>query len=135
MGVLLGRLGYFPGRRLSTIVYFIANPNLHLYLDTDCQGLKKEVVMSNYVSLGYQQITSLTTAQSLTVPAGTTLVCVRPETQNVRWRDDGTDPTATVGYPLQVGEELQYDGQFARIKFIEQTSAASLNILYLKQVS
>ena len=43
--------------------------------------------------LGYQQITSLSSATGLTVPQGATLALIVPETQNVRWRDDGTNPT------------------------------------------
>lgn len=82
-------------------------------------------------ALGYQQITSLSAATALTVPAGTILAIITPETQAVRWRDDGTNPTATVGYPLAVGSELRYTaGQLAALKFIEQTASAKLNITY-----
>lgn len=81
--------------------------------------------------LGYQQITSLSAATALTVPAGTILAMCMPETQAVRWRDDGTSPTATVGYPLAVGQELRYDaGGLAAVKFIEQTASAKLNVVY-----
>lgn len=81
--------------------------------------------------LGYQQITSLSAAVGLTVPVGTTLMLIRPEGQPVRWRDDATAPTATVGQPLNVGDELRYTalGQ-GIIKFIEQTASAKLNITY-----
>ena len=81
--------------------------------------------------LGYQQITSLSSAVALTVPAGTSLVLVSPQSQAVRWRDDGVDPSATVGYPLSVGSELNYDGAFAGgLKFIEQVASATINVLY-----
>lgn len=87
---------------------------------------------------GYQQITSLSSAQSLTVPtkdirglAGTpTIAIITPLTQSVRWRDDGTAPTASVGMPLSAGSSLVYDGDLTRIKFIEQTASAELNISY-----
>lgn len=82
-------------------------------------------------SLGYQQITSLSSATALTVPAGTSLAIIRPQTQNVRWRDDGTNPSSTVGYPLNVGDELRCDTwSMANIKFIEVTASAALNICY-----
>lgn len=85
----------------------------------------------SFGALGYQQITSLSSATALTVPAGTKLVLVTPQTQAVRWRDDGTDPTASVGYPLAVGAELQYSAaQFSRLKFIEQTASAAINVCY-----
>jgi hypothetical protein len=88
--------------------------------------------------LGYQQITSLNTAASLTVPLvdknglnqKPTFALIIAETQNVRWRDDGTAPTASVGMPLIVGVPLQYDGDLSKIQFIEQTASAKLNISY-----
>lgn len=82
-------------------------------------------------ALGYQQITSLAAAQALTVPAGTSLALIVPQAQAVRWRDDGTDPTATVGQPLAVGAELRYDSSsISRFKVIEQAASAALNITY-----
>jgi hypothetical protein len=85
---------------------------------------------STTVCLGYQQITSLSSATGLTIPQGTTLALIVPETQNVRWRDDGTDPTASVGMPIFVGASLSYDGDLSRIRFIESTAGATLNISY-----
>lgn len=88
--------------------------------------------------MGYQQITSLSSATGLTVPqkdlqglAGTPRIAIiTPEAQAVRWRDDGVAPTASVGMPLAAGVTLQYDGDLSQIKFIEQTSGAKLNITY-----
>ena len=88
--------------------------------------------------LGYQQITSLGSATKLTVPqkdlnglAGSPRIAIiTPETQAVRWRDDGVAPTATVGMPLAAGVTLQYDGDLTKIQFIEQNSGAKLNITY-----
>lgn len=90
------------------------------------------------VAIGYQQITSLSSAQGLTVPQldktglnqRPTFALITPETQGVRWRDDGTDPTSTVGMPLAAGVTLQYDGDLNKIRFIEQTGSAKLNISY-----
>lgn len=82
-------------------------------------------------ALGYQQITSLSAATALTVPAGTALAICTPETQAVRWRDDGANPTPSVGYPLPVGAELRFDAaQVASVKFIEQVASAKLNVCY-----
>ena len=90
------------------------------------------------VCLGYQQITDLSSAAGLTVPAvdkagnkiQPTMALIICETQNVRWRDDGTDPTGSVGMPLTVGTALQYDGDLTKIKFIQQSASAKLNISY-----
>lgn len=82
------------------------------------------------VCLGYQQITSLSAAASLTPPAGATLAIIVCEAQAVRWRDDGTAPSATVGMPLAVGTVMNYDGNLKGIQFFEQAASAKLNISY-----
>lgn len=91
--------------------------------------------------LGYQQITNLSSAAGLTVPAldpSTGLNCeavfalIVAETQGVRWRDDGTAPTASVGMPLSPGIPLQYDGDLSKIRFIEQAASAKLNVSYYR---
>jgi hypothetical protein len=87
--------------------------------------------------LGYEQITSLSSATSLTVPVTDlnglscrpSIAMITPETQAVRWRDDAA-PTASVGMPLAAGVTLQYDGDISKIQFIEQTAGAKLNISY-----
>jgi len=58
------------------------------------------------------------------------IALITPESQDVRWRDDGVAPTATVGMPLASGVTLQYDGDLTKIKFIEQTASAKINISY-----
>lgn len=88
--------------------------------------------------LGYQQITTLTSAVGLTVPTRDlnglacrpSIALITPETQGVRWRDDDVNPTASVGMPLAAGVTLQYDGDLTKIKFIEQTASSKLNVTY-----
>jgi hypothetical protein len=88
--------------------------------------------------MGYQQISSLSSAANLTVPARTldglnakpVFALVVAEGQAIRWRDDKTSPTASVGMPLAVGVPLQYDGDLTNIQFIEQVAGAKLNISY-----
>ena len=82
------------------------------------------------VCLGYQQITSLSSATALTVPSGATAALIVATTQNIRWRDDGTNPTASVGMPVLVDTYFTYDGDLNRIRFIEQSSGAVLNVSY-----
>ena len=88
--------------------------------------------------MGYQQLGTLSSAIGLTVPVRTpdgmsakaNFALIVAETQNVRWRDDGVDPTASVGMLLVAGIPFQYDGDLAKIKFIETTARAKLNISY-----
>lgn len=91
-----------------------------------------EFIDGNRIPLGYQQITSLSASQPLTVPEGTRFVLLVAETQAVRWRDDGTAPTAAVGVPLAAGDSFMYTGDPAAIRFIEQTASAKLNISYYR---
>lgn len=88
--------------------------------------------------LGYQQITSLSSAVGLTIPAPTaanngmvaTYAVIQAEAQAVRWRDDGTNPTTSIGMTIPSGGELDYSGDLGAIKFIEVTASAKLNITY-----
>ena len=82
------------------------------------------------VALGYQQITNVSSAVGLTVPSGATRALIAPLTKDIRWRDDGTNPTASVGMPVTAGTYLSYDGDLNRIQFIETSASAELNITY-----
>lgn len=88
-----------------------------------------EVVSGNDTPVGYQQITSLSAATALTVPNNARWALIVPETQAVRWRDDGT-PTASVGWPLVAAQPLVYTGNLKAIRFIEQTASATLNVSF-----
>lgn len=89
-----------------------------------------------HTPLGYQQITSLSAATALTVPDGATRCLLQAETQNVRFRDDGTDPTASVGMILIAGSApFPYEGNVAAVKFIEASASAKLNVTYYPERS
>lgn len=80
--------------------------------------------------LGYQQITSLAAAAALTVPAGATAALISAESQGIRWRDDGTNPTSSVGMPIAAGESIFFTGSLSAFRAIEQTASAKLNVNY-----
>ena len=84
----------------------------------------------NLRPLGYQQITSLAASTALTVPVGTAVVKFRPAAQAIRFRDDGVAPTASVGFPVAVGETFTYEGSFAQLRLIEQAASATVDVLY-----
>lgn len=79
---------------------------------------------------GFVQLTSLAAATALTKPDGAQRASIQAETQDVRWRDDGTNPTATVGMLLKANSTLDYAGDLTAIKFIEVTASAKLNIAF-----
>lgn len=97
------------------------------------QGSGTSVFTLPYIPLGYQQITSLAAVQTLAVPSGATAALIMSEIASVRYRDDGTKPTATVGMLLNAGgSPLLYAGNLAAIAFIQVSAAAILNVLYYK---
>ena len=78
------------------------------------------------------------TAVGLTVPSPSTnqtkanyAFCVA-ETNSVRWRDDGTDPTATVGMLLQPNVGFVYDGNLSALKFISTGAQAIVTVAYYR---
>lgn len=81
---------------------------------------------------GYQQLTSLDTVKPVKAPAGTSFAIIRCTGADVRWRDDGQAPTASTGYPLAVGEELNYDSQtgILNLQFIQQAASAEVSISF-----
>lgn len=83
-----------------------------------------------HTSLGFQQLSTLSSAKKLTPPDGAQFARIQCETQAVRWRDDGNNPTAGTGMPLPVGTELIYDGNLSAIMFIEQVASAKLWVTY-----
>jgi len=95
-----------------------------------------------YTSLGYCQITTLTSATTLVTASCATgavptlnskviaQICV--ETASVRYRDDGTAPTAAIGIPAAAGTCFQYTGPLNAIQFIQQASGAILDVGFYK---
>jgi hypothetical protein len=92
------------------------------------------------VPLGYAQsatVDASTLISSLSfaggspgIPPGTQLLMITPQTQAIRWRDDGTAPTAAIGYPLAVGAELRYTGaNLASLRVISQVAGAIVNVV------
>lgn len=90
---------------------------------------------------GYQQIADTSVAIGLTVPTtatdgnktptGPTYALLQAEGAPIRWRDDGTDPTASSGMILYPGDApFPYDGPLSAIKFIQTAATGILNVSY-----
>lgn len=87
-----------------------------------------------YASVGYQQITATGSAQSLTVPAGATSAEICVSTAAVRWRDDATDPTTSVGMPIAAATWpcKFYTGPLQAFRFIAVSGSPVLDVSYYK---
>ena len=102
-------------------------------------GLPNSTTIGYRRPLGYQQISAATLAASthLTLPTplpngmqvGYTVI-QNNGTGPVRWRDDGTAPTTTVGMVLPNGSELDYFGEMTALLFIAESGAPILDIDY-----
>jgi hypothetical protein len=90
---------------------------------------------SPYFPAGYCQVTGLSSAKLIStcsggIPQKTVLVQVCVEAQAVRYRDDGTSPTSSVGMPVPAGVCFSYSGKLSALSFIEQSVGAILNVSF-----
>lgn len=93
----------------------------------------KRVIEGNRVPCGYQQISGLSSAKGLTVPdSGARFALIQAQDKDVRWRDDGTSPTASIGMVLQANGYLEYTGDLSAFKAIETEASAVVNVSYYK---
>lgn len=79
---------------------------------------------------GYEQITSVAASTALTVPAGATTALIVPEVADIRYRDDGIAPTATVGWPLARDTGMLYAGSLSAIRLIQVQTGCILDVNY-----
>lgn len=97
-------------------------------------GIPTAVAQASMVPLGYQKLTVDDSVDSLTVPAGATHAIVACETAKVRWRDDGSNPTATDGMPLEAGDVVEFTTTLSTLRFLRATgTSATLHISYYRR--
>jgi hypothetical protein len=91
--------------------------------------------------LGYCQITSLSSAVALvtascstgSVATQATIAEVCVSVASIRYRDDGTAPTTTLGVPVGAGVCFPYsisEGGMSALQMIQQTAGAIVDILF-----
>jgi hypothetical protein len=98
-------------------------------------GGSQAVITGNRRPLGYVQATlGTSTAVALTLPTPPTgyscnfaIIQNQDATNAVTWRDDGTDPTTTVGMRIPAGGELQYAGDVAKLKLLGAAGTPIIN--------
>ena len=62
------------------------------------------------VTTSNTSLASLVTTAGGSIPSGSTLAFITPETGVVRYRCDGTAPTSSVGQPIQVNQSWPVQG-------------------------
>jgi len=90
-----------------------------------------QVTDGNLEPTGYQQINDLSAVRGLN-PQGGRIALIQAVSRRVRWRDDGEDPTPTVGMLLVAGQDFWYTGDVKKIRFIEVSAGAELNISFYR---
>lgn len=101
---------------------------MSLAAQNDCPGIHTPLAPA-----GYEQITISTTALSLTIPnTRVKMAVVLVEAQPLRYRDDGTAPTAAIGTLIQANESFSICGSaLARFQAIRSGATdAVLNVNY-----
>lgn len=86
---------------------------------------------------GFQQMGSLASATALTVPQASKIAEICVENGAIRYRDDGTAPTASVG--IQVASSsattpfcFQYSGPLPALQMINSTGTPSVFVAYYR---
>lgn len=93
------------------------------------------------VPLGYCQLSAVQLGSAVGlascsggIPAGATMAVLQADTANVRYRDDGTAPTSSVGESIVSGQiPMLYTGSLSNLKFIAATGSPVLNVLFYRQ--
>lgn len=117
--------GSFAGVAIGTV------STRHILAVNDVAGdLQAQTVPGLLTPLGYQQITGLTSASSLTPPVGARIASIQAEGGTLRYRDDGTAPTASTGMIISANGGVDYNGNLSAIKLIAATSGAVANVSY-----
>lgn len=102
---------------------------------TGCPGMISPCFVPNgpvQVVAGGQYGLTVVSSTSLTVPTGATVAIITVEGQSVRYRDDGTAPTASTGMLLAAGTTLIYTGTLASLEFIQTTATATIDVAYYR---
>lgn len=95
----------------------------------------KSAIIEGGTPVGYQQLSVAGTATGLTVPENANTATIVVEDASVRFRSDGTSPTATVGVSLWQNQSFQIQSReiLTAIEFISQSGTAELNIEYYER--
>ena len=86
----------------------------------------------SFTPVGYQALTP-TASTALTVPNGATHCSITTTVQALRFTDDGTTPTLTVGQLLPKDlAPYWYAGDLHKLLLFNETAGAVVKVLYYK---
>ncbi len=86
----------------------------------------------NFTPLGYQALTP-TSSTALTVPNGAVYAIVTTKVQALRWTDDGTTPTLTVGQMQEVTDPpLWLNTDLHAVRLFNAVAGALVKVTYYK---
>lgn len=95
-----------------------------------------------YIANGYCQLTATGTAAQLStctggIPAASTIAEICVETASIRYRDDGTAPTASVGMLVAPASStiptcFQYGGPLTAFQFIAVSGSPVIDVSFYK---
>lgn len=91
-------------------------------------------------TLGFKRVAGITTTVVglPDVPSDASYAYIQADGGDLRWRDDGTSPTATVGHLLQRNDDHWYTVDTLPIRFIrdtDETDPTNLHVTYYKPKS
>lgn len=91
------------------------------------------------VPVKYLKVTGLSAAKDLAAMgfsageiAASVSLEIFAETQGLRWRQDGTNPTATDGMPIPAGTARNFGLPLAGLVFIESSASATAHVTLYK---
>lgn len=86
-------------------------------------------------TLGFEPIADLSSVVRLpSPPPKAAYALIQAYTKAIRWRDDGTDPTATVGHLIPAGKTYRYLGNLLKIRLIEQEASATASVTFYEPI-
>jgi len=90
-----------------------------------------------YTPVGFQQLVcsgGTAAAVGLTVPNAARVADISVEGGggNVRYRDDGTDPTSSVGMVVSGGTVVAYSSQLTAVKLISTSGSVTVDVSYYR---
>jgi len=82
-------------------------------------------------SLGMETLNGLSAVKGLpNVPPKAIYALLQAHGNAVRWRDDGTDPTAAIGHLIPADKKYRYISELLKIRFTEASASATLTVTY-----